>query len=257
MILSLKKKIFNSKIYNYCIENAGATHGKDPSVFLSGVEKCGTSTLYDAMTKHPKIQQGTTKEVFYFNKNFNRSLNWYRGHWLASRGLAVDGCPTYYRHKETLQLIKKIYPDGKHIVILRDPIKRFESALNMCLVNGWDDRDFDQIIADEYLNGSIDDGYLAQGRYDEIIERYESVFDLDQLHVLFFEDLISNPKKELNLIFEFLNLDCYNIDKLPHLNKGKYLTRFGIEQIDFLKMYFQPNNIRLEQILDRALPYKI
>ncbi len=51
-----------------------------PSFIIIGEAKCGTTSLYNYMIQHPNIKSALTKEINYFNWNYKRGLNWYKGH---------------------------------------------------------------------------------------------------------------------------------------------------------------------------------
>src|SRR3989339_190408 len=51
-----------------------------PDFIIVGAHKCGTTSLYNNLIKHPSILPSFTKEVYFFNKNFHKGVGWYRAH---------------------------------------------------------------------------------------------------------------------------------------------------------------------------------
>ena len=50
---------------------------KTPDFIIIGAQKCGTSTLFDHLRKHPDIRLPKMKELNFFTENFTMGLDWY------------------------------------------------------------------------------------------------------------------------------------------------------------------------------------
>jgi hypothetical protein len=246
--MNFKRTISQSPARNTVLKGLGAI-GHFPEYYILGVEKCGTSTLYEYIIQHPKINPGRTKESFYFDKNFDQSENWYKG--FFPKKDSVDGTPTYYRDIETL---RRMPNDKKYVVILREPIARIESAWNMNLIKNWDKRDWKKIWTDEcYIN--FEQGYIHQSKYSERLKDVFHVFGRENVHVMFLEELKINPYLEMDKLFRAWGLDRCKIDEIKPVNPGTYKQH--IEQWDLpkLRALFNSENKKLEELLGRGLPY--
>ena len=49
-----------------------------PDFYIIGTVKGGTSSLYEYLVGHPSIQPCYSKEPSYFDRYFERGLNWYK-----------------------------------------------------------------------------------------------------------------------------------------------------------------------------------
>ena len=49
-----------------------------PDFYIIGTQKGGTSSLYEYLVGHPSIQPCYSKEPSYFDRYFERGLNWYK-----------------------------------------------------------------------------------------------------------------------------------------------------------------------------------
>src|SRR3990172_9672083 len=49
-----------------------------PDFLIIGAAKCGTTSLYNFMMKHPDIYPALWKEIFFFDRYYPRGINWYR-----------------------------------------------------------------------------------------------------------------------------------------------------------------------------------
>ena len=51
-----------------------------PDYLIIGTQKGGTTSLYNYLIRHPQVLRATTTEVHFFDENFPRGEDWYRGH---------------------------------------------------------------------------------------------------------------------------------------------------------------------------------
>ena len=58
----------------------GAARRALPSFMIVGAQKGGTSSLFSHMVQHPRIFEPFTKEIHYFDLQFERGERWYRSH---------------------------------------------------------------------------------------------------------------------------------------------------------------------------------
>ncbi len=49
-----------------------------PNYLIIGAQRCGTTSLYEYLIRHPRILSSLTKEVHYFDYNFDKGQSWYR-----------------------------------------------------------------------------------------------------------------------------------------------------------------------------------
>lgn len=89
-----------------------------PDFIIIGVARCGTTSLYNYLVKHPYIFPALRKEINFFSINFNRGLGWYRTFfpsriykffikWVYKRHLITgEATPFYIFHPLAL---KRIY----------------------------------------------------------------------------------------------------------------------------------------------------
>ena len=107
-----------------------------PDFIIIGSEKCGTTSLYEYLKKHPNIIASTGKEVSFFDKNFHRGNGWYKSFFPSlltkffkqtfsrTKILTFEATPRYLIHPHAAKRISKLYPNVKLIVLFRNPIDR-------------------------------------------------------------------------------------------------------------------------------------
>ena len=57
-----------------------------PDLLVIGAQRCGTSTLYRHLGRHPDVAPSLRKEVEYFSRRYWRGERWYRAHFALAAG---------------------------------------------------------------------------------------------------------------------------------------------------------------------------
>ena len=98
-----------------------------PDFIIIGGAKCGTTSLYDFIVRHPDIEAARAKELVYWSNPIKTGLDSYRANFpLSSRKRCLTGeaDPSYFNYPGVPAQMKAALPDVKLIVILRDPVER-------------------------------------------------------------------------------------------------------------------------------------
>jgi len=99
-----------------------------PNYLIIGAQKTGTSSLFNYLSMHPQVINSNKKEVHYFDKNFERPLNWYKQFFpfkfIANNYTIGEATPDYLYHPFVAQRIYNTIPGVKLIIILRNPVER-------------------------------------------------------------------------------------------------------------------------------------
>ncbi|MBT3315318.1 MAG: hypothetical protein HN390_11980 [Anaerolineae bacterium] len=184
-----------------------------PNFLVIGSQKAGTTSLYRILKQHPQIFMADKKEINFFFKDEEhaRGAEAYSQHFTDCANQLVRGeaSPGYICHPEAPARIHALIPDAKLILTLRDPIKRAISQY-------WDNRRhlnepltfaqaLDAYLSDEYHPDKI--GYFSRGVYMRYIRKYLEYFPRENLLILLFEDMISDPVTFYKSIFTFLGVD--------------------------------------------------
>ena len=123
--------------------------------------------------------------------------------------------PQYMMYPECFKSIKQSLPNVKLIAILRDPIKRLISHYDMAYRFGKENRSLTSVLEDQlknieyYRNTPFDDPtgkYVVAGEYGRIFSELLKNFDKNQIHILLFKDLISQPKTETKKIINWIGV---------------------------------------------------
>lgn len=169
-----------------------------------GAQKSGTSWIYACLYEHPEICT-PIKEIHFFSRDrFSKGKNWYEHQFRnCAAGLLRGEFSTSYLYSRTAPAaIKSLYPDAKLIAVLRNPVDRAYSQYHNAIKAGEiiPDLPFAQYVKDE-------PSVVEQGLYHEQLTRYRAAFPEDQMLVLLYEDIATDPVAFMRHIYDFLGVD--------------------------------------------------
>ncbi len=222
---------------------------KWPNFFIVGVEKGGTTTLYEYLKKIPEIFMSPKKEPLYFSpvfrdtthipNNITDEKSYLRLFKNVKNETAIgEASAVYLRDPEAPKLIYKKIPHAKIIISLRDPVDRYFSGYVMDFSTGLTKKSIHESIQNRLNNKFMVKSTTLKKEssllYHDNVKRYLDIFGKNNVLILIFEEWIINPKKALEEILDFLKIDLskknfddfkfdsYNIGWIP---EGKLLSK--------------------------------
>jgi hypothetical protein len=219
-----------------------------PTFLIIGAQRCGTTSLFRAITEHPAVVPPTFhKGVHYFDLHYTRGLEWYQGHFptrgagrRATAGLDVEpatgeSSPYYLHHPAVPARIGAALPDVKLIALLRDPVERAFSAYKHERARGFEDETFERALDLEpgRLAGEAErllsepgyrshahqhQAYVTRGRYAEQLHRVVDVVGRDRLLILSSEDFFADPDTVYAEVLRFLDLPAWRPESFRQHN---------------------------------------
>jgi hypothetical protein len=246
-------------------------HGRMlPDFLIIGGAKCGTTSLYDWLSRHPQILPASEKEVHFFDYNFFRGEDWYRSHFARPLDgvdcVTGDGSVSYLSHRWAPERAARLLPHAKLIVVMRDPVDRAYSQFQMSRSEklevcesfeeaiAWEGArlrpELARIARDPRYN-SLEFGvwsYLARSRYAEHLERWLDFFPREQFLFLRAEEMFADAYGAIERIDEFLGVPPHRPEQLSHLLDGGKYPPMEESTRSRLTAYFRPHNERLRQL---------
>lgn len=198
-----------------------------------GAMKAGTTTLFKLLSQHPKIVPCRVREPNFFSRDeqWARGLDWYLDLWDAVREdeVALEKSTTYSkrpRYPDTVDRMAHAADEHgltfRFLYILRDPISRIESHLTHLIAGG---KLEDQVV--NWRRGSLDGNSLCISMYAHQLDVYTRTFEREKIHLIKFEDLVTDPIPQLDAVAEFLGLEPHEFSdpSEEHHNPtvGKYV----------------------------------
>ncbi len=206
-----------------------------PSFLIAGGQRCGTTSLYRALSQHPAILKAVLhKGVHYFDTAYHRGPRWYRAHFplrrtarAVARQLGVyphafESSPYYLYHPLAAERIARDLPSVKLIVLVRDPVERAYSQHAHELARGFETVPyFEDAVelepqrlagAEELLRAGgrshshQHHAYLARGQYVDHLERWSSLVGRDRIHVVDSALFFTAPRRVFSEVLRFLDV---------------------------------------------------
>ncbi len=193
-----------------------------PNALIIGVQKSATTWLQKRLAQHPDIFM-VDEEVHFFDndRNYARGVDWYREKFTGSESYAIrcEKTGAYFwttcqdvphEPKDKLERMHALLPDAKHILVLRDPVRRALSAWNHNVRSGSIPLKYsiERILEPDHDALVARHGILTRGLYHAQLTNLLKVFPRENVLVLFQEtDVIGNPKGGLRKTCVFLGVD--------------------------------------------------
>ncbi len=214
-----------------------------PSFLICGGQRCGTTSLYRALSQHPAVLKAVLhKGVHYFDTSYDRGPSWYKAHFpLNSTAKRItqrygvpaqtfESSPYYMYHPQAAARIAADLSDVKLIVLVRDPVERAYSQHHHEVARGFEpERSFSGALALEparlhreeeklaadpsyYSFAHQHHAYRARGEYARYLSLLTQHIDRDRIHVLESERFFTHPTQAYDEVCAFLDLPT----DLPH-----------------------------------------
>jgi len=195
---------------------------KWPNFFIVGVEKCGTTSLYEYLKNIPEIFMPQHKEPWYFApvvkditrlpRKIDDEKSYLRLFSKVQNQIAIgEASAVYWRDPESPRLINEKIPDAKIIISIRDPIDRFFSGYLLQFRTGFTKKSIEETVKltinNKFTRRSPKFKKESNFLYYENIKRYLDIFGKENVLIIVFEEWINQPKNVIEEILEFLNLD--------------------------------------------------
>jgi hypothetical protein len=184
-----------------------------------GTMRSGTSWWFHILSQHPRFQKKPgigLKELHFFDHYLSvvdiDPLDYHRYFPRPAGMIAGEWTPRYMFDYWTAPMLRRVAPDAKLLVLLRDPIERYRSALAYFQDKG------------HMLTYAVLQQQYSRSLYGQQLRTLVGHFPVEQILVLQFEQCIAEPVIYMYRTLEFLGLDPseWHRDSPPdsHVNKS-------------------------------------
>lgn len=211
------------------------------NIIIAGAHKSGTTSLYTYLSYHPDICGSNIKETHYFSdkiiKGVSKKYNNYDDFFdnINNSLYLLEASPEYiYGGLKVANKIKNELSDPLIIFILRNPVDKFLSSFNhrkkqLIFEKDYSFDDFFNtfIKVDNLDNLDLKNQYLAEmndGCYIKYLIDFYKVFSNDSIKIIFFNDLVKNPKSVVHNILDAVNLDSSIYDNYKFRVENKSIV---------------------------------
>lgn len=221
-----------------------------PNFFLAGMPRSGTTSMYTYLKQHPDIFLSIYKEPNFFCTDLTQSPYNVQDPGLYDSLFAQagekkrigEGSVWYLSSKTAPTAIKAFNPAAKIIVMLRNPIDMIYSLHGLYVrTKNEDIADFPTALAAQphrmkglaipptcyFPEGLF---YTEAAMYYDKIKRYQEIFTRENIHVIIFEDFVTNTPRCYRDTLEFLELNPhiqveFDLDKADKVIRQKVLQQ--------------------------------
>lgn len=201
-----------------------ATPDRLPNLVVIGVSKAGTTSLFEYLGRHPEVGLSDVKELRYFTPlrygEPLEPLDMYTRHFrpCADKRYAVEATPGYfYGGRPLARALRETCGSARVVLSLRAPVDRCWSWFRFVKSRLRIPKDltFDDYIdrCEQLRSGGVDgtvenQAYwgLGGGCYSEWLDAWSEEFG-DELRIVFFDDIVKDPRVVMDGLFDWLGLD--------------------------------------------------
>lgn len=272
MNISLQKKIYqNIKYYLLQRHVYGITSPVriTPDFLVIGAKRCGTTSLYEYLGKHPSIKKSFRDHIGFFDSNFHLGLNYYKSFFPTifekkffenknRKFLNYDVTSTYIENSITAKRVFDTLPNSKIIAIIRNPIDRAYSEYNVDKEMNPEIETFETFVDDEIEKNDISSNrknYLKKGFWFLQLKPWFELFPRKNILILSTEEFGRDANHVFNTIFEFLELERFSIKNPKKFRKGNY-SKLNDKTRDRLTNFFRPHNIQFYDLVGKNFDWE-
>ena len=246
-----------------------------PSAVIVGAQKAGTTQLYAYLIKHPRCFSAAEKEVDYFSKHPERTLEWYRSRFplryrvAARQGHALEASPSYMAMPRALRRMQAVLPEARIIVVLRDPVSRTFSHYQHRKTRRLENRSFADVIDDELRQTDFPPQRgvalgphakpmmkcLGRSYYALHIELLFELYPRDRVLILDSADLFADTNATCQRVFEFLGVESHDVQPEKVYNRGYYEERIDPPVAERLRQHYRPYDELLAELVGRRFSW--
>lgn len=231
---------------------------------VAGVQKAGTSTMFEYLRLHPELAAPRVKELHFFD---DETIDWttpayehlHANFADSSSGKRFEATPIYTFWPPSLERIRCYNPEIRLVVLFRDPIDRAFSHWCMEYARGGDTIAFADAIRhgrQRLSEGALDNArrvysYVERGFYVEQVERLLATFPRCNCHFIDFNEFVNDTRGVLDALASFLGISSFpgspaiKENERPGVDFPSVLTSADIE---YLAELYRPELARFSSL---------
>lgn len=222
-----------------------------PNLFILGGPRCGTTSLHSYLDQHPLIFMSDPKELWYFSHDIDTGyaraeLSQYLEHFKGAQRYhqyAGEASVVYLVSHEAVRNILAFNPDARLIAMVRNPIDHAYAVYSYLVQNGYEDvESFEKAwrmrhdrregrqLPPQFPHPLLVD-YETIARFGDQIERLCKAAPNDQVHIIVFDDLISNARAVFRDTLDFLGLGEDRLQRVARVNQNRRARSMAVMRL--------------------------
>jgi hypothetical protein len=173
-----------------------------------GTPKAASTWVFQCLSEHPQVCGSSEKEICFFDNpfNFKKGLDWYFSFFKHAKPGQILGefSPPYIYKQETAEKIKNTFPHTKLIITFRNPIEKLYSMFWYNKIGGRGSMALFDTFEDALAGVP---GMKENALHAQQFSHYVTLFPKNQIHIIFYDDVLQDPEKVLSDTYKFLGID--------------------------------------------------
>lgn len=218
-----------------------------PDFIGIGVQRGGTSWLYQCLREHPEVCI-PQKEIRFFDKYYDRGIDWYESCFDSCNANVRRGevSPDYIYSEQSLERIQRHFPKAKLLLVIREPLERAYSAYRLMQAHGsFSNESFSSAVASY-------PGLIEQSLYSAQIRRLRNFFDDSQISIHVFDDIYRDPETLFSAVCGFIEVNRKYRPKSLHTPQNSSSSGYFLSDKQILA-----SQQALQRVLGRDLLFSI
>jgi hypothetical protein len=172
-----------------------------PNLIYIGPDKAGSTWLFGVLSRHPDVFVTPAKDLYFFDRYFQKGVAWYRRQFAGSDGHSVvcDISHDYLYSRPAAERIREVLPQARLMVCLREPCQRTFSGYLHLVKSGQFAGSFPEAL-------EAFPGLISRSLYGRHLAMYLQFFPRERIHVACFDDLQRDPQEFADRLFATLQL---------------------------------------------------
>ena len=210
-------------------------HNDCPQVFILGARKGGTTSLISYLSRHPNFTAANINdahlyhvgETGHFSRFYNEEWSAYKAQFVGDGNVlgesSVDNFVKCYVPARMYKSCGDDIKSTKFILLLRDPVERFQSNYQFCIHNeffGYHKKD--NVNMSWFVNKEINNFYIATHKNGLDIDTMQN--HLNDLFCMFIKDIPNAKYEGLYLVHFHLWLCNVPAENILILNSEEFFT---------------------------------
>jgi hypothetical protein len=227
-----------------------------PEALLVGGIRCGSTSLFAALTRHAQVIAPSRKEIHFFDLHFDRGVNWYRSFFpVRGHAVSLDATPSYLVHPEAAARAHSIVPEARVIAVLREPADRAWSHYRYRRAKGSETLPFREVVERALTDASKspagfdrvrDISIIEAGLYAPQLRRWLDSFVEDRVFVIDSRDVFRSDSALIE-VQRFMGLPPIEM-QLPRVNTAPE-ERPDEATMDLLRSFYATPNAELSDMV--------
>ncbi|MFN2390142.1 MAG: sulfotransferase [Actinomycetota bacterium] len=231
-----------------------------PDFVVAGAMRSGTTFLARCLDSHPAVAV-PTKEIYFFDRNWDRGVGWYESLFqgLPPGSVIGEATPSYMFMPKAASRMASLLPQAKVVVTLRNPVDRAHSHY-------WHnhERKVESLTFEDALAAEPDRiaaggqfwrySYLSLGDYLPQLERLIQHYPRERLKVLLYEETHAEPVAAVAGVYRHLGVDDGFVSPLIHRRINGYKRIYSAAVRDHSKKLPKRARDAVGRIIARDAP---